>query len=164
LARAFLGIGSNVGDRAQYLKSAVRLLRNIPQSTVAKVSSIYETEPWGNPDQEAYLNQTVELQTGLEPDQLLESCQAIEFHLGREHKEKWGARTMDIDILLYDSREVHQTDLQIPHPRLSERRFMLVPLAEIAPELSVPRTGHTVSRMLEACEDTGGVRLYEPNG
>jgi 2-amino-4-hydroxy-6-hydroxymethyldihydropteridine diphosphokinase len=164
LARAFLGIGSNTGDRALHLKNAVRLLRELPASAVEKVSSIYETAPWGNLDQGDYLNQIVELRTDLEPEQLLESCQSIELRLGRERKVKWGSRTIDIDILLYDSREVNRTDLQIPHPRLPDRRFVLVPLAEIAPELSVPRSRLTVLRMLETCEDAGCVRLYEPNG
>jgi 2-amino-4-hydroxy-6-hydroxymethyldihydropteridine diphosphokinase len=153
-----------MGDRALHLENAVRLLRELPASAVEKVSSVYETAPWGNPDQDAYLNLTVELRTELEPEQLLEACQSIELRLGRERNIKWGARTIDIDILLYDSRKVDRADLQIPHPRLPERRFVLVPLAEIAPELSVPRTRLTVLRMLETCEDAGCVRLYEPNG
>jgi 2-amino-4-hydroxy-6-hydroxymethyldihydropteridine diphosphokinase len=158
----FLGIGSNLEDRVSALRAAVERLRGVPSSRVTAVSSLYETEPWGNADQAAFLNQAVEMETALEPERLLEFCQAIELGLGRERTAKWGPRTIDIDILLVDARTVEGPALRIPHPHLGERRFALVPLAEIAPEAPVPGTGRTVAELLETCEDRGGVRLYGP--
>ena len=143
---------------------AIDRLGEVPSIRVTQASSVYETDPWGKPEQGPFLNQAVELKTSLEPVLLLDACQSIERGLGRERTEKWGARTIDIDILLYDSRIVERVELRIPHPRLRDRRFVLVPLAEIAPAVSVPRTGRTVKDLLAACEDAGGVRLYEPIG
>jgi 2-amino-4-hydroxy-6-hydroxymethyldihydropteridine diphosphokinase len=164
LARAFLGLGSNIGDRVEHLKKAIRLLRVLPMSSMEKISSIYETSPWGNPDQDAFLNQAIEIKTDMTPEELLEACQAIEYRLGRARAEKWGARTVDIDILLYDSILMDKTDLRIPHPQLTARRFVLVPLCEIAPDLTIPIANRTVSQMLQVCEDAGSVRSYNHNG
>jgi 2-amino-4-hydroxy-6-hydroxymethyldihydropteridine diphosphokinase len=164
LARVFLGIGSNLADRAAYLKMAIDRLGEVPFIRVAQASSVYETDPWGNTQQGSFLNQAVELETSLEPLPLLEACQSIERGLGRERTEKWGARTIDIDILLYEVRIVERAELRIPHPRLRDRRFVLVPLAEIAPAVSVPLTGLTVADLLKACKDAGGIRLYDPIG
>jgi 2-amino-4-hydroxy-6-hydroxymethyldihydropteridine diphosphokinase len=118
------------------------------------------TEPWGKRNQSAFLNQVIELETVLEPGPLLEACRSIESRLGRKRMEKWGPRTIDIDILLFDSRVVETAELRIPHPRLAERRFVLVPLAEIAPDIRVPGAVQTVSSLLAACKDTGVVQLY----
>jgi 2-amino-4-hydroxy-6-hydroxymethyldihydropteridine diphosphokinase len=162
LARAFLCIGSNLENRVSALKAAVERLNEVPNSRVAALSSIYETEPWGKADQAAFLNQAVEIETSLEPERLLEFCQAIERGLGRQRTIRWGPRTIDIDILLYDGRITEGTALRIPHPHLRDRRFALAPLAEIAPEAPVPGTGRTVAELLETCEDRGGVRLFHP--
>jgi 2-amino-4-hydroxy-6-hydroxymethyldihydropteridine diphosphokinase len=164
LARVFLGIGSNLPDRAANLRTAITRLGEVPFSRMTRASSVYETDPWGNTRQGAFLNQAVEMETSLEPGPLLDACQAIERGLGRERTEKWSARTIDIDILLFDSRIVELEGLQIPHPRLGERRFVLTPLAEIAPEAFDPGSGRTVKDLLAGCEDAGGVRLYEPTG
>ena len=96
----------------------------------------------------------------MDPVALLRACQEIEILLDRKRREKWGARTIDIDILLYNSLVIDLEDLKIPHPRISDRRFVLVPLTEIVPELTVPRTHQTVLGMLEACTDASGVRMY----
>jgi 2-amino-4-hydroxy-6-hydroxymethyldihydropteridine diphosphokinase len=160
----FLGIGSNIGDRAGYLTKALEYLAELPGSSILNRSSVYESDPWGHQDQAPFLNQAVELETALEPRPLLDACQAIERRLGRERGEKWGPRTVDIDILLFDSRVVEQDGLRIPHARMTDRRFVLVPLAEIAADRTVPPGSRTVSEWLASCGDGGGVRPYrEPD-
>jgi 2-amino-4-hydroxy-6-hydroxymethyldihydropteridine pyrophosphokinase len=135
--RAFLGLGSNLGDRAHYLEGAVKALTS-PAITVCAISRIYETEPWGVLDQPLYWNQVIEIETILEPLDLLHACQEIELSLGRERKEHWGSRTIDIDLLIYDNRESKTAELMLPHPYLEERAFVLAPLREIAPNLILP--------------------------
>ncbi|MDR3543181.1 MAG: 2-amino-4-hydroxy-6-hydroxymethyldihydropteridine diphosphokinase [Desulfosporosinus sp.] len=135
--RAFLGLGSNLGDRAYYLKEAVLALASSTLEIVA-TSRIYETEPWGVMNQPLYWNQVIEIDTILEPLDLLHVCQEIELRLGRERKEHWGPRTIDIDLLLYNNRVVKSEELMLPHPYLEDRAFVLVPLREIAPKLVLP--------------------------
>ncbi|WP_412519247.1 2-amino-4-hydroxy-6-hydroxymethyldihydropteridine diphosphokinase [Staphylococcus simulans] len=136
----FLGLGSNVGDRENQLKEAIRLLGEQPGIEVVKVSSFYETEPVGYVDQPDFLNLCVEIQTELSPKAVLESGLAIEQQLHRVRKERWGPRTLDIDILLYGDQIIEEEDLTIPHPRMTERAFVLIPLQEIAPDKVEPRT------------------------
>jgi len=134
MARAFIGLGSNLGDRRAYLKSAVEGLR--AGGDVVAVSPLYETEPVGGPaGQECYLNLVVELATSDTPRRLLERCQALEEAAGRVRSERWGPRTLDADVLFVDGSEVDEDDLVVPHPRLWERRFVLQPLADLAPDL-----------------------------
>jgi 2-amino-4-hydroxy-6-hydroxymethyldihydropteridine diphosphokinase len=129
--RAFLGLGSNLGDRRAHLREAVAALPD-----VVAVSPVYETSPVGGPEgQGPYLNCVVELQTELEPRELLAVAQRLEAAAGRERKERWGPRTLDVDVLLVDDLTVEEPDLVVPHPRMWERRFVLVPLADLAPEL-----------------------------
>ena len=129
--RAFLGLGSNLGDRWAYLRSGVASLPD-----VVAVSPVYETSPIGGPEgQGPYLNVVVELATGLSPRELLEVAHRVEDAAGRERKERWGARTLDVDVLLVDDLTVDEPDLVVPHPRMWERRFVLAPLADLAPEL-----------------------------
>lgn len=136
----FLGLGSNVGDRENQLKEAIRLLDEQPGIKVVKVSSFYETEPVGYVNQPDFLNLCVEIQTELSPKAVLESGLAIEQQLHRVRKERWGPRTLDIDILLYGDQIIEEEDLTIPHPRMTERAFVLIPLQEIAPNKVEPRT------------------------
>lgn len=136
----FLGLGSNVGDRENQLKEAIRLLDEQPGIKVVKVSSFYETEPVGYVDQPDFLNLCVEIQTELSPKAVLESGLAIEQQLHRVRKERWGPRTLDIDILLYGDQIIEEEGLTIPHPRMTERAFVLIPLQEIAPNKVEPRT------------------------
>jgi 2-amino-4-hydroxy-6-hydroxymethyldihydropteridine diphosphokinase len=132
--RAFLGLGSNLGDREAFLREAVGSL-----SGVAAVSSVYQTDPVGGPGgQGAYLNIVVELDTGLSPRALLGVCHRLESAAGRVREERWGPRTLDVDILWHESGPVEEPDLQIPHPRMAERRFVMAPFAEIAPDLLAP--------------------------
>src|SRR5688572_18410591 len=130
MSRAFLGMGSNLGDRRRYLEEAVDSI-----SGVVAVSHLYETEPVGGPDQGLFLNLVVELDTDLTPRQLLGVCHRLETAAGRVRGESWGPRTLDVDILWMEDVDVDEPDLQVPHPRLWERRFVLAPLRELAPEL-----------------------------
>jgi 2-amino-4-hydroxy-6-hydroxymethyldihydropteridine diphosphokinase len=129
--RAFLGLGSNLGDRHRHLREAVESLTG-----VVAVSSIYETDPVGGPPgQGPYLNCVVELATTASPRQLLGVCHRLETAAGRQRTERWGPRTLDVDLLLAGDLEVNEPDLILPHPRMWERRFVLAPLAELAPDL-----------------------------
>ena len=130
MARAFLGLGSNLGDRAAHLRRAVAALED-----VVGVSPVFETDPVGGPEQGPYLNLVVELDTTLDPRGLLARCAALESAAGRVRKERWGPRTLDADVLWVDGQQVDEPDLQVPHPRMWERRFVLAPLAALAPDL-----------------------------
>ena len=157
----FLGLGSNVGNRAEVLGNAVNAIANLEKCTVCEISSIYETEPWGNKDQKQFLNLVIEAETQLEPQELLTACKEIERKLGRTGGPFWGPRTLDIDLLLYGDSVVDEATLRVPHPQLQRRRFVLVPLAEIAPSTLIPGSGKTVREALETCSDCGNVSLYE---
>ena len=131
MTRAFLGLGSNLGDRVTLLQTAVAALDD-----VVAVSPVYETEPVGGPDaQGAYLNLVVELDTPLDAWGLLEACRRLEAAAGRVREARWGPRTLDVDVLWVDGEIVDDPQLEVPHPRLWERRFVLVPLADLAPDL-----------------------------
>jgi 2-amino-4-hydroxy-6-hydroxymethyldihydropteridine diphosphokinase len=128
--RAFLGLGSNLGDRRQYLTDAVKNLPN-----VVAVSPLYETDPIGVTDEQGpYLNCVVEVSWDKTPEDLLKVCRELEAAAGRERRKQWEARTLDVDILLIDDLELDTEELTIPHPRMFERRFVMQPLADIAPE------------------------------
>ena len=129
--RAFLSLGSNLGDSRRYLLDAVQTLGD----SVAAVSDVYETDPVGGPEQGAFLNIVVELATDLAPRELLAVCHRLETGADRVRQERWGPRTLDVDIVWIDGVTVDEPDLQIPHPRMGVRRFVLAPLAELAPEL-----------------------------
>jgi 2-amino-4-hydroxy-6-hydroxymethyldihydropteridine diphosphokinase len=134
MTRAFLGMGSNLGDRAGYLRAAIAALPDLVAS-----SAVYETDPVGGPDgQGPYLNLVAELDTSLSPRELLEVCRALERAADRVREERWGPRTLDVDVLWVDGTEVDDPDLQVPHPRMWERRFVLAPLADLAPDLVTP--------------------------
>lgn len=129
--RALLGLGSNLGDRQHHLRAAVDSLQG-----VVSVSPVYETEPVGGPGgQPAYLNVVVELDTDLTPRQLLGVCHRLEAAAGRVRDVRWGPRTLDVDILWHELGPVDEPDLVVPHPRMHERRFVMVPLADVAPDL-----------------------------
>ena len=134
MARAFLGLGSNLGDRVALLGAAVAALPDL-----VTTSPVYETDPVGGPDgQGAYLNLVAELDTSLDPRALLELCHALERAADRVREVRWGPRTLDVDVLLVEGATVDEADLQVPHPRMWERRFVLAPLADLAPDLVAP--------------------------
>jgi len=134
MARAFLGLGSNLGDRVAFLRAPLAGLAD-----AVAVSQVYETDPLGGPgEQRPYLNLVVELDTASSPRELLEVCRRLEADAQRVRTERWGPRTLDVDVLWVDGHTVHEDDLDVPHPRMWERRFVLVPLAELAPDLATP--------------------------
>ncbi|SFQ53151.1 2-amino-4-hydroxy-6-hydroxymethyldihydropteridine diphosphokinase [Hymenobacter arizonensis] len=156
---AYLLLGSNLGDRAALLRAAQQQLATTAGEIIA-ASALYETAAWGREDQPAFLNQALAIRTTLPPELLLAQCLAAERHAGRERLERWGSRTLDVDILLYGPEIIDQPSLTVPHPRLAERRFALVPLAEIAPELEHPQAGLTVTELLARCPDPLPVRAW----
>ncbi|WP_324718244.1 2-amino-4-hydroxy-6-hydroxymethyldihydropteridine diphosphokinase [Carboxydochorda subterranea] len=149
----YVGLGSNLGDRAGHLARAVEMLAALPRTTVARVSSLYETKPWGLAGQPDFLNAVALLETALDPRSLLLHALAIESRLGRVRTVRWGPRTVDIDLLVYDHLTLRDPELTLPHPRMLQRAFVLVPLAEIAPGLVV--AGRTVADHLAALGDVG---------
>lgn len=136
---AMLGLGSNLGDRAATIAAALRRIDAMPETAVAVVSHLYESEPWGSSDQPPYANAVAAVATALRADQLLDECQRIESELGRVRDgTRWGPRTIDVDILLFDDEEWDSPRLTIPHPRMREREFVVVPLLEVLPEATLP--------------------------
>jgi 2-amino-4-hydroxy-6-hydroxymethyldihydropteridine diphosphokinase len=136
VARVALGLGSNLGDRRARLSAAVRRLRDA--GPIVAVSSLYETAPVGGPAQGSYLNAVMVVDTALAPRRLLELCQAAEQEAGRRHRVRWGPRSLDVDLLLYEGTVVDERGLRVPHPRLTVRRFALEPLVEAWPEAVLP--------------------------
>ena len=155
----YLGLGSNLGDRLTYLQDAVNALDADPRVRIDDVSSVYETEPVGGPEQGPFLNIVVRAATTHTPAALLRACNAVEAALGRVRGERWGPRTVDVDVLLYaDGRVVDTTDLQVPHPRLAERAFALIPLMEVAPGQAFP-DGRSVSSVLAKLAPVSGITM-----
>jgi len=151
MATAFVGIGSNLGDRETHLRSAIDLLAAEDGIEIVAVSRLRETEPVGPVEQGPFLNGAVQVTTDLTPQQLLERLLAIEQRLGRVRAERFGPRTIDLDLLVYGDEVVEEAGLTVPHPRLHERRFALEPLAELDPRLVVPGRG-PVSALLSELE------------
>jgi 2-amino-4-hydroxy-6-hydroxymethyldihydropteridine diphosphokinase len=147
--RAYVGLGGNIGDRRAYLERALDLLRREPGIDVLAVSSIRETDPVGYTEQPRFLNAVAAVDTELGPRELLERLLAVERALGRERSgTRFGPRTIDLDLLLYGDEVVEEPGLTVPHPRLAERRFVLEPLVELAPDLVLP-DGRRVGELLE---------------
>ena len=159
--RVILGLGSNLGDREVYLRKAIASLHQ-RQIIVRRSASLYLTEPRDYTDQPWFINTVAEVDTQLNPLELLEYCLQIEREAGRIRNQFRGPRPIDLDILFYGDQRIQSPRLIVPHPRYAERRFVLVPLAEIAPDFQDPITRATIQQLLERCPDSGEVRLYAP--
>ncbi len=157
----FLSLGSNIGDRMAHLRFAVSEMNHF--GTVKSLSAIFETEPWGYDDPSPYLNMTCRFDTDIEPHSLRGKLSEIEKRSGRVKStsdENYLARTLDIDILLFDDLKIHTQDLVVPHPRMTLRRFVLEPLAQIAPDIIHPNSGQTISKLLQTTSDISSIALY----
>lgn len=148
MVQAYLGLGSNIGDREKQLQEAIKIIDSIEGITVTKISPIYETAPVGYTEQPNFLNLCLEIDTELEPKELLKYCLETEQRLHRVRDIRWGPRTLDVDILLYGDKVIEEDDLEVPHPRMSERAFVLIPLNDIAPTQIEPRSKTRISDLV----------------
>ena len=157
MVKAYVGLGSNLGDRRANLESAVEKLDRSPGVEILRRSSWRETEPVGGPSgQPGYLNGVVEIETTLSPRKLMAKLVEVENALGRVREERWGPRTIDCDLILHGETAVDEPELTVPHPRMRERRFVLEPLDELAPAARDPVTGLTIGELLERLDGDGG--------
>ena len=157
----YLCLGGNLDDRMAALTEALRLLDSAAGMCRIACSSVYETEPWAVADQPNFLNVVAAYETTRSPEDLLTACKAVEAEVGRVASYRWGPRLIDVDILLYGDQVVDlaEPDLQIPHPRMTQRAFVLVPLAEIAGETRLPLRRETIQQLMEILDDRAGVAL-----
>ena len=156
----YLLLGTNQGNRKAYLNKAKIEIKKLI-GNINKISSVYETAAWGITEQPNFLNQVVQCQTELKPENLLKVCQKIENKLDRKRVLRWGQRTMDIDILYYENRIIHTDDLIVPHPEIQNRKFTLIPLAEIAKDFIHPSLKMNQKQLLNICSDTLEIQVYD---
>lgn len=156
----FLGIGTNLGNRSENLRECIKQIHQSVGS-VKKISSVYETEPWGVEEQTNYYNQVLKVETELKPFQLLIKTQAIENKMGRIRKEKWGSRIIDIDILFYDQKIIISKKLNIPHPLILNRNFVLEPLVEIEPDYIHPVKLQNINSLIKQSDDKSWIKKLE---
>lgn len=158
MRRVYVGIGSNLGDREFLIRKAVESLRQLPQTNVSGVSSLYDTEPVGETEQPPFLNAVAWIETELLPRELLWQMLLIEKRMGRVRSKRWGPRSIDLDLLFYDDELIEEPDLQVPHPEAHRRAFVLYPLLELDPNFRHPVTGETVRRMIQKLPPNPPVR------
>lgn len=171
MIEAWIGLGANLGERAATLDAALERIDRLEVTRLQAVSRYYHTSPWGDPDQPDFLNAAAVVRTGLSPSSLLRELLAIESELGRERSgRRWGPRAIDLDLLLYGDECVDLPALSVPHPRIRERAFVLVPLLELAPDLSVPGQGRADALLAQLDDNArsgirpGPVSGYRPRG
>ncbi|MEH6992218.1 2-amino-4-hydroxy-6-hydroxymethyldihydropteridine diphosphokinase [Neobacillus drentensis] len=158
---AFIALGSNIGNRYDYLKEAIKQLANHPKIKMVNISSIYETDPVGYEDQDLFLNMVIEVMTSLCAHELLDICLKLELTLGRKREIVWGPRTIDLDILLYNQENIETEKLIIPHPRMLERNFVMIPLSEIKPDIIIPNIDKPLEALINELPNKEGVRLWK---
>lgn len=161
--RVYIGLGSNLGDRKANIREAEEKLAALPATRIVKASSLYESEPLGDA-KTWFVNSVLELETEFEVEDLLKKTKAIETAMGRKRVKgkRWGSRIIDLDILLIDNQTVNKRTLKIPHPEMHKRRFVLLPLSELAPHVTHPQLGTTMSELLGALKDPKRVVLMRP--
>jgi 2-amino-4-hydroxy-6-hydroxymethyldihydropteridine diphosphokinase len=158
---AFIALGSNIGNRYDYLTKAIEQLTTHPGIRMVNISSIYETDPVGYEDQDLFLNMVMEVMTSLRADELLDICLKLEIELGRKREFVWGPRTIDLDILLYNQENIETEKLIIPHPRMLERNFVMIPLSEIKPGIIIPNTEKPLEALIKELPNKEGVRVWK---
>lgn len=158
MERVFICLGSNIGDRLHYLRSALILVEALPGIAVRKVSAVYETEPVGKKDQGYFLNAVVEAETALSALELADKLKGLEKQLGRTKSERWGPREIDIDLLYVGGRIIEEDTLIVPHPEISNRKFVLIPMNELAGDFVDPVRKLSVHDLLMICSDTSAVQ------
>jgi len=154
--KVYIGLGSNLGNKAENLARALLLIQAIEDIHINKVSSLYQTAPWGKTDQEDFINQVIAIETKISPLDLLHRLQEIEIKLGRQRDVQWGPRIIDLDVLLYGRETIDLEELKVPHPYLLQRLFVLIPLQEIEPDLVFPN-GSTIMEVLNRVIDSADV-------
>lgn len=158
--QVYIGIGSNVGKKKENFLEALTRLAKLPDTKIIRESSLYESEPLGN-SKEWYVNGVIEIETKFKPDVLLQKFKSIERAMGRKKvKRRWGDRIIDLDILLYDAVVIDKKNVKIPHPEMANRKFVLVPLSEIAPQVIHPELGVTISELVVNVKDDKKLHLY----
>ncbi len=158
--KAYISLGSNLGNRPANLKQALELIASEESIAVSAISGLYETDPVGGPEQGPFLNACALLATVVTPTMLLSKLLSIENIIGRVREERWGPRVIDLDLLLYEGVTMNTPLLQLPHPRMAERNFVLIPLADIAPTLMISEELGTISKLIEENTATGKVRRF----
>jgi 2-amino-4-hydroxy-6-hydroxymethyldihydropteridine diphosphokinase len=158
---AYISLGSNMGDRSNFLKTALETLEYSYPIQLVNVSSIYETDPVGYTDQDLFLNMVAQLNTELAPFELLNACLETEKKLGRKREIHWGPRTIDLDILLFNEENIKTERLVIPHPRMFERSFVIIPLLEISPKMKLPSLYQSLREVADGLSDKEGVRIWK---
>jgi len=161
--RVYVGLGSNLGDRKANIREAEEKLAALPDTRIVKASSLYESEPLGNA-KTWFVNSVLEIETEFEPEELLKRTKAIETAMGRKRVKgkRWGSRIIDLDLLLFDNQTVNKRNLKLPHPEMQKRRFVLLPLSELAPHVTHPQLGATISELLGGLKDPKKVVLLRP--
>ena len=163
--RVYIGLGSNLGNRRAHYQKALELIAALPKTRIVKRSSLYESEPHGDA-KNWYVNGVIEIETEFLPDKLLQRLQAIEQAIGRKktsQTKKWASRKIDLDILLFENQTLDTRTLKIPHPEIQNRRFVLVPLSELAPHVTHPRLGVTIAKLMATLKDDKRITLLSPH-
>lgn len=161
--RVFLGLGSNVGDRLKYIEDAIARISGLEGVALVKKASVYETEPWGIKDQDYFLNTAVEIDTPLSAEDIHKAIKSVEEELGRENREKWTSREIDIDLLFYGNEIIDSENLKVPHREIENRKFVLIPLAELDQDIIHPVLNKPISVLLRETGDHLEVLKYSEN-